>query len=278
MSDSDWDFCDSESDLEKHTKDEHKYCFDQAIPASKLENLAHRPKASQCQPPGHHETTATKLVTQPVVVFSDRLSGMRCGKTLEGMGISHRASDLPKSFLKATATRFSSEQLKPYFGVTSLESRPYFFAGSFIFPATLNAATGGVLALEKLASEMMCPATLRGYELRCVSWSEFPAIIPSSDPDALVQGMMVINVPQSQRAKIHRFEGGMFDLKPASVNIELVDGIDMKQDVAVYVWNGGHDKLCPKSKKWSPEMLLSSKWHRQNVSVVAEDEDNIALL
>lgn len=123
----------------------------------------------------------------------------------------------------------------------------------------------------------MCPATLRGYELRCVSWSEFPAIIPSSDPDASVQGMMVIDVPEHQRAKIHRFEGGMFDLKPATVNVELADGMEMEQAVAVYVWNGDIGKLCPKSKKWSAEMLLSSKWHRQNISVVAKEEESIAI-
>lgn len=124
----------------------------------------------------------------------------------------------------------------------------------------------------------MYPATLRGYELRCVSWSEFPAIIPSSDPDALVHGMMVIDMSESQRAKIHRFEGGMFDLKPASVKIEMADGNERRQNVGVYVWNGDHSKLCPKSKKWSPEMLLSSNWHLQNINAVAEEEENMVLL
>lgn len=117
---------------------------------------------------------------------------------------------------QATITRFTPEQVKSYSGVTSLDALSYFFAGSFIFPAALQAVTKG-LTLKKLASDMMCPATLRGYELRCVSWSEFPAIIPSSDPNALIYGMMVIDMPQSQRAKIHRFEGGMFDLTPTSV-------------------------------------------------------------
>lgn len=70
----------------------------------------------------------------------------------------------------------------------------------------------------------------------------------------------------------------MFDLKLASVEIELIDGNEIRQDVGVYVWNRDHSKLCPKSKKWSPEILLSSEWHLKNINVVAKEEEEISLL
>lgn len=108
MSEFDWDFCLSESESEKHTKDEHKNCFDQAIPASKLENLTHRPKAIQCQPSAAPDNPVTKSLVRPVIVFPDRSAAIRCEEMLERMGFARRASDLPKSFLKVQLLQYSS--------------------------------------------------------------------------------------------------------------------------------------------------------------------------
>lgn len=58
----------------------------------------------------------------------------------------------------------------------------------------------------------------------------------------------------------------------------MADRNELRQNVGVFVWNHDHSKLCPKSKKWSPEMLLSSEWHLTNISVVAKEEEEINLL
>jgi hypothetical protein len=279
---SDWDLCDSDSEREKLEK-EHKNCFDQAIPGSKMKSLAYRSKT------GKSMSTAALVVHQDPV-FSVKEPGTKTSisktehlkQALRKMGFSSPPKSLPTSFLLATSQQFSQGQIERFTSDLKLgfsNPLPYFFAGSFIFPATLRAVTNG-LTLKTIASQM-CPATLHGFALRCVPWAEWPAIVQVSGPkaeEAVIHGMMVFGMPESQRARIHRFEGGMFDLRRVSVDLELADGKLAKHDAGVYIWNGSESKLVPREEKiWSPDTLLGSNWHRKNISLAAKEEEEMEL-
>lgn len=201
-------------------------------------------------------------------------------KTLADMGFTTLPSALPKSFLRAAANRFTKEQVEQFTADLKLgynNPLPYFVCGSFMFPATLRAITTG-LTLGMLAANM-CPATLRGFERRCVLSAEWPAIVPAADPhaeEAVVQGMMVFGIADSQRARVHRFEGGMFDLRRVTVQMELKDGSMWNHEAGVYVWNRAESRLLPLAeKKWSPDMLLTSQWHLRVISRTAKEEEGL---
>lgn len=103
-----------------------------------------------------------------------------CDDTLRKMGFTSSASCHPKPFCRRLlhASRQSN--------LGSLRSTPNSIASTH-FSTSLLATT--------YPQPLFAQSPL-DFEMRCVSWSEFPAIIPG-DSEAVVHGMMVFDMPES---------------------------------------------------------------------------------
>jgi gamma-glutamylcyclotransferase (GGCT)/AIG2-like uncharacterized protein YtfP len=97
------------------------------------------------------------------------------------------------------------------------------------------------------------PGRLDNYLRRPVRGELYPGIIPY--PDAVVEGMVYFNVPDSVWQKLDRFEGEMYTRE--TVNVALNDGTDIEAFVYV-VKQQFADRLEP--AEWSfMEFLQNGK-------------------
>ena len=184
---------------------------------------------------------------------------------------------LPESMQIALGNRFTLSQVHRFREDSELafsHPLPYFFSGSFMFPATLRVVTKG-RSLRDIAKSMT-PSTLRGYKLCAVKRRPWPAMLPSSNPNDKVRGMVVFGMLDSQRKAIHAFENGMFDLRRVNVEIELQDGSKMTHEAGIYVWNQAESRLVPpEQKQWSPSSLMQSQWFLSNIALARAEEEQL---
>jgi hypothetical protein len=296
-SDSEWDLCEDVSELTIQQKNESDVVDNKSEDDRIFETLKDRKKDKK---PEIDKETA-KILQKYKNLARDRRPGtfnfhddpkfyatskkastpvsqMSLEEQIRAFGFtSETALDLPKSFLMALQNRFSHsdiirfrEDLKLGFN----NPLPYFVLGSFMFPATLRAVTTS-WTLRDLAMSM-CPATVRGYQRRCVPWAQWPAVLPApSEVAAEIKGMLVFGITESQRSRIHAFEGGMFDLKRVEVEVELSNGEIWKHEAGMYVWNKGEEILNGPEKAWSPSMLMTSEWHQRNIERASAEEEDL---
>ena len=190
-------------------------------------------------------------------------------------------STLPPSFLLATANRLTRDDIQRFKEEAELNfthSLPYFFSGSFMFPAAIHAVVNG-MSLATIAKGMT-PATLHGYrraKVKGMPWPAMEAVDGKDKESSSIRGMLLFGMLEGQRKAIHRFEGGMFDLRRTKVEIELKGGEKLELDAGVYVWNGERGMLGGREEKWSIEGLLGSRWFT-NVVKRAEGEESEDLL
>ncbi|KAF2270019.1 hypothetical protein CC78DRAFT_528533 [Lojkania enalia] len=194
---------------------------------------------------------------------------------LKEIGYSGPPSKLPRSFLIAINNRFAPEDLAKFKEDAELNfshALPYFFSGSFIFPSCLRSATDGTTLLS--IAKSMTPATLLGHTRHAVKGQPYPAMLPSTNAEDKVRGMLVFSMLDAQRRAIHQFENGMFDLKRTEVEIELKDGKKVVVDAGVYVWNQSPNRLVAREDRaWKVEDLLGSSWFT-GIIKKAEVEEN----
>ena len=191
-----------------------------------------------------------------------------------GMGFFRDPDDLPKSLRIAVTNRFTHQQVEDIYADLRLafsSTRPFFFIGSYMFPATIRLKTSGT-RLRSIAQNMT-PAILRGYNRHAVFGVDWPALAPSLRETDSVRGMAVFGLHDSQRKGIHSFQGGMFDLKKDIVEIELSDGSSMKLEASMYVWNRDNRHLVPMEYgAWSPEDFLESEFYQDITEPIRVEE------
>ncbi|KAF2465818.1 uncharacterized protein BDR25DRAFT_306558 [Lindgomyces ingoldianus] len=197
-------------------------------------------------------------------------------RIIKSIGYSSNPSSLPHSLRMAISNRFTHDQLSKFKEEAELNFShplPYFFSGSFMFPACLRAVTNGT-TLASVAS-CMTPAVLRGYNRYAVNGQPWPAMLPSTNVEDSVWGLLVFGMLESQRKAIHRFENNMFDLRRTKVEVELEGGGKVIIDAGVYVWNQSPDRLIQKEdREWKVEDLMGSAWFNSIVKR-AEDEEKL---
>ncbi|KAF2714608.1 hypothetical protein K504DRAFT_368424 [Pleomassaria siparia CBS 279.74] len=89
--------------------------------------------------------------------------------------------------------------------------------------------------------------------------------------------MLVFGMLNSQREAIHRFQNGMFDLRRAKVDVELLDGEKVEVDAGVYVWNRDPGSLVAiEERAWRVEDAMESEWF-QYIVKRAEGEEKLLL-
>ncbi|KAF2245024.1 hypothetical protein BU26DRAFT_522714 [Trematosphaeria pertusa] len=190
------------------------------------------------------------------------------------LGYAGNASALPRSLRIAVNNRFTRAQLAKFKDDAELNFAhplPYFFSGSFIFPACMRAVTNGTTLLS--VAQSMTPALLRGYKRYPVKERPYPAMLPSTDLEDSVWGMLVFGMLDSQRRAIHKFENGMFDLRRTEAEIELQGGERVVIEVGVYVWNRSPESLVKlEERKWKIEDLMGSEWFNAIIKRAEEEE------
>ncbi|KAH6678314.1 hypothetical protein B0J14DRAFT_650537 [Halenospora varia] len=192
-------------------------------------------------------------------------------KLLKDMNFREKLEELPKSMQIALSQRFNKWTVKD---LTSSRHRPFFFIGTFIFPAGIWCRTDPKLVSLKQVARSMTPGTLRGYARHAVRQQDWPALYPAQSVYTEAKGMVLFGLSEYHH-RIHEFQGGMYDLKKETVEIELADGSPMQIEVDIYVWNGDVYNLYPlREKSWSPSVLLKSDFY-QPLAAIADAEERL---
>ncbi|KAH8663072.1 hypothetical protein BGZ60DRAFT_80676 [Tricladium varicosporioides] len=192
-------------------------------------------------------------------------------KLLRDMNFREKLEELPKSMQIALSQRFNKWAIKD---LTSSRHRPFFFIGTFIFPAGIWCRTDPKLVSLKQVAQSMTPGTLRGYARHAVRQQDWPALYPAQSVYTEAKGMVLFGLSEYHH-RIHELQGGMYDLKKETVEIELADGSPMQIEADVYVWNGDVYNLYPlREKCWSPSVLLNSRFY-QPFAAMADAEERL---
>ncbi|KAL2826596.1 hypothetical protein BDW59DRAFT_144927 [Aspergillus cavernicola] len=174
--------------------------------------------------------------------------------------------------------------------VAQPSSNRRFIYGAMMLPTVLKY----FLDLPQSAKIDMVYATLPGYELYEFSKDGLPTIKPSSDSDAVVQGMLIFGLDRNQRKKIFEVESDQIGKCEQSklVNVpvqiyqeDLVDSYNIRRQRIVYtktyVWNSRMDGLEPmNSKYWPMDIFLQGQLyenieqHQNGVHDKDEDDED----
>lgn len=219
------------------------------------------------------ETLTSSLSLEPNPSTQGPDADMLLVSIVDRMGFSEPPSALPKSFQLALQNRFTREELEESQRVASSIQQaalPIFFAGAFIFPATVAAVTGMDLTS---AIKRMTPAVLKSYRRHAVDPHAWPALYPSGDYTDEVLGVMVFATTPEQRRRLHRFQGGLLERSRAVADVLATDGSTVSHGALVYVWNRPSSMLVPtEQKRWSPSDMLQSEWLGASHRAVTEEE------
>jgi hypothetical protein len=190
---------------------------------------------------------------------------------VKDFGFRERPEELPKPLQIAMANRLAKWQVER---LASQRHRPFFFVGTWIFPAGAWALTFGIgwMSLQDIANSMTL-ATLRGYNRHAVKSQNRPALYPGSSVHSAAKGMILFGLHEYHQT-IHELQGGMYDRKKEIVEIELADSSSMQVEVDVYVWNGEVSELFPLTEKdWSPMDFLNSPFYEPMAIACANAEE-----
>lgn len=235
-----------------------------------LQNSAHKHQNDSLGRPSHKTTNTQegeRRRQEPRLLSGALIS------TLRRIGFECTA-ELPTSLIMAVENKLSQVKLRGMYLGSRLKSgyhSPYFFAGALMFPSTIRATTHGI-SLQYIISTMAV-ATLRGYKRHAVKGSPWPAFSPSNDPEDQVTGLVCFGINSSQRQRIHDFQGGMFDLRSAAIEIDLGSGEILPHQADLYVWNQSPHGLIPTNiATWSPDTMLKDKWIQEILKETRNEE------
>lgn len=160
---------------------------------------------------------------------------------------------IPPSYLYALGNRLTSQQVDAF---CTSSTRPSFFYGSLMFPklisdVTQNADLDGII-------KNMTPATLPDYRRFAIKWADFPAVLPSEDPNDAVDGVLMFGLNEVEKDRLHCYENGLYTVELAGVEIELSDDSSLTLAADVYVWKGPLDDLV-EGKVWRVDEFLRSR-------------------
>jgi hypothetical protein len=162
---------------------------------------------------------------------------------------------IPPSYLYALGNRLTSQQVDAF-----LDSplRPSFFYGSLMFPKVISGVTH-IADVDSIIKNMT-PATLPGYRRFAIKWAEFPAVLPSDEPDDAVYGVLMFGLTETEKDRLLAYESGLYNVEATTVEIELIDQTNRMLTADVYVWNGPRDDLVV-GMVWSVEKFLQGHSH-----------------
>ena len=186
-------------------------------------------------------------------------------------------SNLPASLKVALSNRFSQKQINTWqqdlrLALNSVE--PFFFAGSFVFPAVLRLRTNGT-SLRGIATSMT-PARLRGHYAFVVKDAVWPALALCECSEGSTPGMLVFGLRDSQRKSLLDFQSGMFDLRLEMVDVKLAgSGPPVSLKAWCFVWSKKPSHLVPLVQaRWSLTRFMDTSFY-QGLAGRAEHEEEV---
>ncbi|KAE8154715.1 hypothetical protein BDV25DRAFT_135635 [Aspergillus avenaceus] len=145
---------------------------------------------------------------------------------------------------------------------------PRFVYGVLMLPTVLKYFIGTDQSVD--ITRRMTRARITGYKMYQFSETSTPVIIATSDPQDVVEGMLVFGLDGHQRNCIYELEGGTMDLVDVKVQIRLREGSlgtyeirsGMMIDAGTFTWLGPTDELIPVEKMaWSLDDFLQGTFY-----------------
>ncbi|THC97833.1 hypothetical protein EYZ11_002686 [Aspergillus tanneri] len=165
---------------------------------------------------------------------------------------------------------------------------PRFVYGVLMLPTILKYFIGMDQTVK--IDRRMTFATISGYKLYQFSSSSTPVIVPSREPHAVVEGILVFGLNEHQRNAMYEAEGGLMNLVSVQARIfqsDRIDDHDMRSvrtvDAGAFAWKECADGLIPvHSSAWSIDGFLKSPFydliaqsqHRQALDSLAQSSED----
>ena len=102
----------------------------------------------------------------------------------------------------------------------------------------------------------MTQATLVGYRLYYFAHGSTPVIAPSSDPQAVMEGLLIFGLDEQQRNEIYELEAGLARLLNVQVEVcqKVGDGLAARSvrtvDSSTFVWDGSREGFGTYWESW----------------------------
>ena len=165
----------------------------------------------------------------------------------------------PASFQHALNNLFTSSQVDALLSA----AKPLFVYGTLMLPAKITRVISDAeqltINIDAMAiAENMMPALLTNYERLATIGAIFPAIVPSTRPEHIVEGLVIFGLTPTQRDYIDWYEANHYNLESVKIEISLAPDGKRTIDADTYVWAGRRGDLheaveCP----WSIEEYLT---------------------
>ncbi|RJE22388.1 AIG2-like family [Aspergillus sclerotialis] len=168
----------------------------------------------------------------------------------------------PKDFILALSNTLTEKEVTLF--LQKPGSSPRFVYGILMLPTVLKYYIDMDQAVE--IDKSMTQATLFGYQLYQFADSSPPVIVRSSDPKAVVDGMLIFNLNERQRNSIYELEGGLMDLVSAQVEICEEDCRGERNlrsvEAGTFAWENSKEGLIStKTTSWGIDGFLNSPFY-----------------
>lgn len=117
--------------------------------------------------------------------------------------------------------------------------RPLFVYGTLCAKPLLAWALTGDASNTAAVANLTVPGKVYGYERYLVLGCDHPAAVESADKSSSIDGLLICLENESQRKKLHDFEGDSYDAELVSVTLD--NGVIVDADM--YVWVEKRDQL-----------------------------------
>ncbi|EEQ31107.1 hypothetical protein McanMca71_005719 [Microsporum canis] len=169
----------------------------------------------------------------------------------------------PREYRRALKNTLSQRQLHEYL----TGSMPLFFFGPLMLPSFLKSMTNADSCMDQAIH--MTQASLLCHKLYLFQGVNLPLVMPSTQTEDYVDGMLVFNLTPERRGWIHELEASNeIELRNVHVEIILDDGNLCTIDAGAFVWNGTTDTgIVPApATQWRIDEFLLGPWYEKTTS------------
>ncbi|GLA42058.1 hypothetical protein AnigIFM63309_010386 [Aspergillus niger] len=146
----------------------------------------------------------------------------------------------PSDFLEARSNTLTDDEVNHLVEKPGCAAR--FVYGVLMLPTVLKYFLD-VPQTTDIARRMMS-ATVYGFKLYQFGPDSTPVMLPSSDPQHRVEGMLILGLNEEQRNKVYEYESGLMRLVDVQAYISQLDsfeGYEIRSvrivDAGAFVWN-----------------------------------------
>ncbi|GKZ36489.1 hypothetical protein AbraIFM66950_007605 [Aspergillus brasiliensis] len=149
-------------------------------------------------------------------------------------------ADYPSDFLQARSNSLTDDEVNHLVEKPGCAAR--FVYGVLMLPTALKYLLDMPQTIP-IARRMM-HATVYGFKLYQFGPDSTPVMLPSSDPQHRVEGMLILGLDEEQRNRVYEYESGLMKLVDVRAHITQLDsfeGYDIRSvriiDAGAFIWN-----------------------------------------